>query len=361
MAVWLKRGIGFLAGTALLVLGLGLTASSNEGCCSISADQSVETVPYSIFATTPGAIWSQIDVLGYWAVPRNPPSGYYQDVDATESDALRDSLHVLIDGHTTQPYGESESDGTWPAPHDSNVDVWDILALADAYPLDPSKVLGLYSNAVFARQSKGAVSGYIYDREHSWPKSYGFNEEDVDNPAYSDCHHLFPALKAFNSSRGQCPYGSVVAEIAVGRDTVPNLLCAGGPSITNQRFSRSIGENKWCLWETWCARRGDVARAMFYMAIRYEGPANCGDCKDNEVQEPNLELTDDLRLIATCNDAWLGGCSAFMGLLSDLLKWHLEDPVDDFERRRNTIVYLFQGNRNPFVDHPEWVEELFGA
>ena len=48
-----------------------------------------------------------------------------------------------------------------------------------------------------------------------------------------------------------------------------------------------------------------------------------------------------------------------MGLLADLLQWHDEDPVDDRERGRNDVVYSYQGNRNPFIDHPEWVSYVF--
>ena len=107
------------------------------------------------------------------------------------------------------------------------------------------------------------------------------------------------------------------------------------------------------VWETWIGRRGEVARAMFYMEVRYDGHVEEGR------QEADLKLTDNIEEVITNNDAWETGDDAFMGLTSVLLRWHREDPVDDLERRRNTIVYLFQRNRNPFIDHPEWVEILF--
>lgn len=88
---------------------------------------------------------------------------------------------------------------------------------------------------------------------------------------------------------------------------------------------------------------------MFYMATRYEGDAS---------KEPDLELTDNSDDIKT-STAWKTQGETFMGMLSVLLQWHREDPVDDLERRRNSIVYLFQGNRNPFTDHLEWVEVIF--
>jgi hypothetical protein len=107
-------------------------------------------------------------------------------------------------------------------------------------------------------------------------------------------------------------------------------------------------------WRTWLGRRGDVARALMYMDVRYEG-AFAGSHP-----EPNLQLTDDPKRIVQVDAASKGG-DAFMGLISVLLRWHEEDPVDDLERRRNTVAYLFQGNRNPFVDHPEWVHTVYGV
>ncbi len=89
--------------------------------------------------------------------------------------------------------------------------------------------------------------------------------------------------------------------------------------------------------------KGDVARMIFYMATRYEG----------EHGEPDLELTEE---ILENTDQ-----SPVHGKLSDLLKWHTEDPVDEAERNRNEIVYGFQGNRNPFIDHPDWVTAIWGS
>jgi len=346
--------------TAAILCTFFVLGCYGQSCCVIEADPSVQTVSYSSFPVSPGSVWHHVSGLDYWAVPLSAPTGYYACVDETSPVSLRESLHDLIDDHCVQPYDRSDSEGEWPLDGDASVDVWDILALADALPSDPSHVLGLYSNRAFVAQSSGASSGDVYDREHSWPKSYGFKSERTENPAYSDCHHLFAALKSYNSSRGQCPYATVVSTTYTAKPTEQRLGC-GGPDEANHRFTVSIGDSSRCLWETWCARKGDVARALFYMAIRYEGGNDCTDCEDHFTFEPNLELTDDLRLIATCDDAWLGGCVAFMGLLSDLLEWHDEDPPDDFERRRNTVVYLFQGNRNPFVDHPEWVDVIFGA
>ena len=82
--------------------------------------------------------------------------------------------------------------------------------------------------------------------------------------------------------------------------------------------------------------------------MRYEGGA----------PEPDLILTDDQALIAASNTGD-NEPIAYMGILSVLLEWHAQDPVDDVERNRIDVVFSFQENRNPFIDNPEWVACLF--
>ena len=99
-----------------------------------------------------------------------------------------------------------------------------------------------------------------------------------------------------------------------------------------------------------------MARALLYLDVRYEGDSH----GVTGVQEPDLILTDDEGLIAGSNTG-NNEATAYMGMLSVLMAWHLQDPVDDRERARNDAIFGFQGNRNPFIDNPEWVECLFGA
>jgi endonuclease I len=87
--------------------------------------------------------------------------------------------------------------------------------------------------------------------------------------------------------------------------------------------------------------KGDVARILFYMATRYEG----------EKGEPDLELNDRVN----------NGSAAYHGRISVLIRWHHEDPVDDFERNRNEVIYSYQGNRNPFIDYPEFADMIWGS
>jgi len=90
-------------------------------------------------------------------------------------------------------------------------------------------------------------------------------------------------------------------------------------------------------WEPPASIKGDLARSMFYMAIRYTG---------DKTNEPVLYLTDNTALIKSTN--------SYMGRLSALLAWHKADPVSVEEVARQEKIYtLYQHNRNPLIDHPE--------
>lgn len=255
------------------------------------------------------------------------PPGYYDSVDASSPAALRASLHEVIKGHTRYPYSSG------------GVDTWVILEYADEDPDDAARIRDVYLNDSILKFGGGNGP---YNREHTWPNSYGFSDDGSANYPFTDCHALFLSDPGYNSSRGNDPYGNCGATCV----EKPTLGGTTGvyPGLSNWRQTNT--------WETWIGRRGDVARAQLYMDIRYEG----GTHAVTKAPEPDLILTDDESLIATT-----GGNApiAYHGRLSALLLWILQDPVDAKERRRNDRVAEFQGNRNPFVDHPEWAACLY--
>jgi hypothetical protein len=90
------------------------------------------------------------------------------------------------------------------------------------------------------------------------------------------------------------------------------------------------------------------------MTVRYKGGVD-----SYGIVEPDLRLTDNRTLITQTDAQTGGGGIAYMGLLTVLVQWSDTDPPDDEERLRNETVYSYQTNRNPFVDHPEWVHCVF--
>ena len=116
--------------------------------------------------------------LVFWVGPAvgQIPSGYYDSVDTTNAATLRQTLHDVIDDHTRFPY-------TSPS-----TDTWDILEAADQDPSNSNNILDLYRNTSIAKEGGG---NSFYNREHSWPKSYGFPNDNNSNYPYTDCHALF--------------------------------------------------------------------------------------------------------------------------------------------------------------------------
>jgi len=156
-----------------------------------------------------------------------------------------------------------------------------------------------------------------WNHEHVWPQAYGVDA----GPGKSDVHHLRPCDVQANGERGSLYF----AEIASGSTPLRAPLC----------------RKTAVAWMPRPEEKGDLARAMFYMAVRYEGGEST----------PDLELSDTPS----------AGANRF-GRLSDLLRWHREDPVNDEERRRNHTIYTdYQFNRNPFIDDPDYAEMVFAG
>ncbi|MEG8126121.1 endonuclease, partial [Xanthomonas hortorum pv. gardneri] len=266
-------------------------------------------------------------------------TGYYSRVNTANASQLRCSLHTVIKGHTVYPYSGS---GT---------STWTILEMADEDPNNSGRILDAYRNRSYAKGSDraGTGSGLTYNREHTWPNSLGFGSASGDKglpyAPYTDTHMLYLTDTAFNADRGNKPYATCTSSCGE-RVTEVNDGSGGGSG-------RYPGNSNWVrtpdgnggTFEVWGKRKGDMARAVMYMAIRYEGGLDAPTGQS----EPDLELTDDRSKIVQTSAS-----PAYMGLLSTLLAWHQADPPDDAERARNQVVFSFQGNRNPFVDHPEW-------
>ncbi|HSG68167.1 MAG TPA: endonuclease [Bacteroidales bacterium] len=235
------------------------------------------------------------------AVKGQIPPGYYDGTEGLYGEALKAALHGIIDEHDAPSYDDLRDF---------------ILPESDEDPQNPDNVILLYTGRSQAKNTFGGLPDQ-WNREHVWAKSHG--GFDNDPPCGTDAHMIRPTDVSVNADRGNKDFDE------------------GG-----QQHSEATG----CYYTayTWEPRdevKGDVARMILYMDVRYEG--------DNG--EPDLTVVDAVNTAPAPEH----------GRLSTLLDWHEEDPPDAFEINRNNVVYYYQGNRNPFIDHPEFVYDIWGA
>ena len=228
------------------------------------------------------------------------PEGYYDNAIGKTGEELKEALHEIIDDHNEYSYNALRDY---------------ILKESDEDPDNSNNVILIYSGISRSKDDFGGNVG-DWNREHVWAKSHG----DFGNtpPAGTDAHHIRPSDVQVNGIRGNLDFDN-------GGTPVSG---APGCKVDNDSF------------EARDEVKGDVARMIFYMATRYEGGSG----------EPDLEVID---LVNTSP-------APEHGKLSTLLEWHTSDPPDEFEENRNEVVFGYQENRNPFIDHPEFVEDIWG-
>lgn len=232
-------------------------------------------------------------------IPGPEPGGYYDAANGKTGEALKTALHTIIDDHTEISYSN----------------VWEALRETDEDPANPNNVILLYTGRSQGKFTNGSGVN-DWNREHVWAKSHG-DFGTAMGPG-TDLHHLRPTDASVNSSRG-------------------NLDFDDGGTQHSEALGNYYDSDSWEPRDT---VKGDVARMLFYMAVRYEGDSG----------EVDLELNNQVN----------NGSAPYHGKMSVLLEWHKEDPVDDNERRRNEIIYSdYQHNRNPFIDHPEWASAIW--
>ena len=237
-------------------------------------------------------------------IPAYQFSTYYQGINTQSGDELKSLLHAIIANHHKYSYRC----------------VWDILKEADEDPTQSNNIILIYTRRSHQKDDRDSGGSNLdaWNREHLWAKSHGFPSSS--RHAYTDAHHLRPADKSVNSSRGNKDFdngGSVHSEC--------DLCKADSDS-----------------WEPPNEVKGDIARAMFYMALRYEG---------TDGGTPDLELVDRMT----------GTGEPHLGKLCTLYAWHQNDVVSAAERQRNDVIYSWQGNRNPFIDNPLWLDRIWGS
>lgn len=257
-----------------------------------------------------------ISTLGF----SQAPATYYNGTSGLTSFALKNKIsEIITNGHQDKGYN------------------WTVFSTADRdkYYEKDNTVLDIYSenptgtdpyNYMIGSDQCGSSNGpegTCYNREHTIPKS----TFDDKTPMHNDYHHLLATDYQVNGKRSNYPYGEV-----------------GTASWTSKNGSK-LGSSKLngyggTVFEPINEFKGDIARIYFYFATRYE----------NNIQTFVYDMYDGTKTKVFAEP-----------FLSMLLKWNQQDPVSQKEIDRNNAVFAYQKNRNPYIDHPEWVTEIWGA
>ncbi|WP_024589521.1 MULTISPECIES: endonuclease [unclassified Pseudoalteromonas] len=257
----------------------------------------------------------------------NPtPTGYYGTAQGLSGYSLKTELYNIIKDHNAQGYSA----------------IWNFYdsSARDTYFENDNSILDMYSEkpngsdsynyaAVSDQCGNYSGEGGCYNREHSFPKSwFGGTIE----PMNSDVHHIYATDGYVNSKRSNFPFGEVAS--ASFTSTNGSKL---GSAANSLNYSGTV-------FEPIDEFKGDFARAYFYMATRYENVIGTWQTK------------------TTSSNAVLNGSSNQVfenWVVAMLLNWHNSDPVSQMELDRNQAAFESQGNRNPYIDHPEFVEMIW--
>lgn len=269
---------------SLAVLALTLTTVAvgcvgNDGA-EADEDELVEDAESNLAAPT-------------FRADETPPS--YDDIEGLTGDAFKSAIFNRIKNHRGLGYNNARKQ----------------MYARDARGFwnDNGKLECVYTGREVTASGSTTVGGF--NTEHSWPQSMGAKSE----PAKSDLHHLFPVDGHANSVRGNWPFGEPTC--AEDDTTGTSGHCSfgeGGSFMGKDETNRNV-------FEVREEKRGDIARAHFYFAVRY-----------------NLHIPNGEEAI--------------------LREWSTEDPVDATELRRNAAIQALQNNRNPFVDRPDFVAKI---
>jgi len=258
-----------------------------------------------------------------------PPAGYYDPAAGLSGYSLKTALYNIIKNHNDQGYsalwGFYEYGDSLPAALTNSGTSTDIIW--DIYSYNPNG-LNPYEYLSGSDQC-GTYSGEgsCYNREHTFPQSW-FNQA---SPMKNDVVQVLPTDGYVNGKRSNYPYSEV-----------------GSTTWTSQNGSKLGTSNatgfSGTAFEPIDEFKGDLARIYFYMATRYENVI--ANWQSNANADDVLDGTSD-----HVYDDW------FLDLM---MQWHEQDPVSQKELDRNNDIYDYQNNRNPFVDHPEYAESIWG-
>ena len=244
-----------------------------------------------------------------------PPAGYYNTATGKTGTVLQQALHDIIDNHSVVSYAALWTDFQTTDKR-SDGKVWDMYSDIPGGTPPYEFTFGTDQCGNYGGE------GDCYNREHSWPKSWFGGEVE---PMYTDLFHLVPTDGYVNNMRSNYAFGDVGTATWTSQNGSKLGNCID-PGYSGTVFEPNTGF------------KGDFARNYFYMATRYY---------NEDSGWPGSEMVTGSQF-----KPWAKAM---------LLIWSQQDPVSQKEITRNNAVYAIQHNRNPFIDHPEYANSVWGT
>ncbi len=332
--------VGSTFGTGTVIkFGSGTTFSASG--LSASTTYYFYVFAVSSFNCTGGPLYNTVSTNGSTTTSAGgsgEPTGYYTNAASLSCASLKTALKTIItNGNSPNSYGDlwnqyivSDIKPREVGSGSANV-IWDIYSDnptgTDPYNFTPA---GAGSGGQCGTYSS---EGDCYNREHSFPLNWFNGNTNSSGPA-TDYFHIFPTDGKVNGIRSNYTYG----EVATATYTSQNGSKLGSSSVAGLTGP---------VFEPINAYKGDVARAFLYMVTRYE---------DNMPTWGNLSGSNGLQALEPNTFP-----SVDIPYLKLMIKWHNQDPVSQKEIDRNNAGYAYQGNRNPFIDHPEYVGLIWNS
>lgn len=251
------------------------------------------------------------------------PTGYYDGTVGLTGAALKTKLsQIITSGHQTKSY--DALDDEYPNSDKDSYYEKDGTVL-DIYSENPTETDPYVYQFGVKKCGNYKIEGDCYNKEHIFPQGY-FNKA---SPMVSDIHHIVPTDGKVNGMRSNFPFGNVGSSVSYTSKNGSKLGTSNSVNYSGKVFE-PINEFK-----------GDVARMIFYFATRYEAKLKDFDANDilTNTSFPGIQSWE----------------------LEVLKQWHTQDPVSQREIDRNNAAYTYQGNRNPFIDHQEYVAQIWGT
>ena len=248
-------------------------------------------------------------------ISQHTSAQYYNSAFGKNGSILKTALYNIIKGHTVGTYSDLWT-SFYTTDNKGGNDVWDIYS--DIPGGTPPYLYTLGTNQCGTYNSEGDC----YNREHTWPSTYFGGVP----PMYTDLQQIFPTDGWVNNKRGNFPYGKV--------NSVSWTSDNGSKTGTSTTYAGYTND----VFEPIDSFKGDLARVYFYMSTRYEG---------EDAGWTNWEMANGSVLKSEA--------------ITLLLNWHQLDPVSQKEIDRNNAVFTIQGNRNPFIDYPQFAECIWGS